>query len=46
MATPTQTKSLKEKEIDFELMGVLLSVVGLFIAYSKYKVKKQQTQQS
>lgn len=42
METQTDTKSLKAKEIDFELMGVLLSVVGLFIAYSKYKVKKQQ----
>lgn len=42
MSTPPEAKSLKAKEIDFELMGVLLSVVGLFIAYSKYKVKKQQ----
>jgi hypothetical protein len=44
MATIPETKSLKAKEIDFELMGVLLSVVGLFIAYSKYRVKKQQIQ--
>jgi hypothetical protein len=44
METQTDTKSLKAKEIDFELMGVLLSVVGFFIAYIKNKVKKQQIQ--
>jgi hypothetical protein len=44
MATTQEAKTLKAKEIDFELMCVLLSVVGFFIAYSKYKVKKQQQQ--
>lgn len=44
MATVQELKSLKAKEVNFELLGVVISLVGLFVAYSRYRVKKQQIQ--